>query len=248
MIKIENVEIAGWEAAIRVLHSFNNPEEKSDSGTKYYFDECERKVIYRYTLGPNDKKLMMNLRYDRADYHEFAQMITVYLDITAPSYWWKEFDACRVYTVANPYSMMHQIIGKEFTLEDFSCEHLLDVTTSTDSVKAVSGRLYNEAVYLNGIYRTSRGVFLNILKSLNHFRMLYLETKDKKYWWQMINLLPSSYNQKRTIMISYESLANIYKNEHNHKLDEWCEFYKWVKSLPYSELITGEEKDDGYTE
>lgn len=235
MIKIENVEIAGWEPAIRVLHSSNNSQEESDSGTKYYFDECERKVIYRYTLGPNDKKLMMNLRYDRADYHEFTQMITVYLDITAPSYWWKEFDACRICTVANPYSMIHQIIGKEFTPEDFSREHLME-----------DGAI---AFPLGGGWRglDAVEVLKCTIEALNNARKRYLETKDKKYWWQMINLLPSSYNQKRTIMISYESLANIYKNEHNHKLDEWCEFYKWVKSLPYSELITGEEKDNEYT-
>ncbi len=222
MIKIENVEIAGWEPAIRVLHSFNNPEEKSDSGTKYYFDECERKVIYRYTLGPNDKKLMMNLRYDRADYHEFTQMITVYLDITAPSYWWKQFDACRICAVANPYAMIHQIISKEFTVEDFSCEHLDEC-------------LENTIIVLNKF----RDVYID---SLNKASDTGLPSKD--IWWRLVHLLPSTYNQKRIIMISYESLANIYKNEHNHKLDEWCEFYKWVKSLPYSELITGEVKNN----
>lgn len=222
MIKIENVEIAGWEPAIRVLHSFNNPEEKeekSDSGTKYYFDECERKVIYRYTLGPNDKKLMMNLSYDRADYHEFTQMITVYLDVTAPSYWWKDFDACRgVCAVTNHYSMMHKIVGQEFTLDDFSSKSLI-----------------NE--YIN--YYNPSTVNQKIIGCLNECRKKYLETKNMKYWWQIIQLLPNSYNQKRTIMLSYETLANIYKGRHNHKLDEWQEFCKWVESLPYSELITG---------
>lgn len=244
MIKIENVEIAGWEPAIRVLHSSNNSLEKSDSGTKYYFDECERKVIYRYTLGPNDKKLMMNLRYNRADYHEFTQMITVYLDITAPSYWWKEFDACRICTVANPYSMIHQIIGKEFTLEDFSRERLVSGWTGKN--------VNNEFIILPGPCECLE----NTIAVLNRLRKSYIDSlnktsdtglSSKDIWWQLIHLLPSAYNQKRIIMISYESLANIYKNEHNHKLDEWCEFYKWVKSLPYSELITGEEKDNGYT-
>lgn len=127
---------------------------------------------------------------------------------------------------------MHKIHEKEFTLDNFSCEHLLDVTTSKD----------NEAVYLDGISRTSRGVFLNILECLNHFRMLYLKTKDKKYWWQMIQLLPSSYNQTRNVMMNFEVLANIYRQRKNHKLDEWREFCRWIEKLPHSELITSEDK------
>lgn len=234
MIKIENVEIAGWEPAIRVLHSSNNSQEESDSGTKYYFDECERKVIYRYTLGPNDKKLMMNLRYDRADYHEFTQMITVYLDITAPSYWWKQFDACRICAVANPYSMMYQIIGKGFTLEDFSREHL--------NIQA-KDKLENIIDTLNGY----RDIYVNWRWQDECIQRAF-DYDKKQVWWMLIHFLPSSYNSKRTIMISYESLANIYKSGHNHKLDEWREFYKWVESLPYSELITREEKENGYIE
>lgn len=181
-------------------------------------------------IGPNDFDLMKRLRNAGIDHRKFMRMISVYVDITAPLYWWKEFDTYKVGTVANSCSTMHKIADKKFMLEDFSCEHLLDVTTSTD----------NESVCLGGIWHSSLGVFLNLLEYLNHFRMLYLETKDKKYWWQMIQLLPSSYNQRRTVMLNYEVLANMYKSRKNHKLDEWHVFCDWIMGLPYSELITGE--------
>lgn len=249
MIKIENVEIVGWEPAIRGMRNPKNSWERSDTlyiPQNFCDDEEDYKLSevcggYAPVVKENDFDLMSRLSAGGPVHAKYRRMIAVYADITAPLYWWKEFDTYKVGTVSNSCSTMHKIADKEFTLEDFSCEHLLDVTTSTDSVKAVSGRLYNEAVYLNGIYRTSRGVFLNILKCLNHFRMLYLETKDKKYWWQMIQLLPSSYNQRRTEMLNYEVLANIYKWRKNHKLDEWREFCKWIESLPYSELIIGKE-------
>lgn len=269
MIKIENVEIDGWGPAIRGMRNPKNSWDRSDT---LYLPQnfCDDEVDYELSevcggyapvVKENDFDLMSRLSAGGPVHAKYRRMIAVYADITAPLYWWKEFDTYKVGTVSNSCSTMHKIADKEFTLEDFSCEHLLDVTTSTDSVKAVSGRLYNEAVYLNGIYRTSRGVFLNILKCLNHFRMLYLETKDKKYWWQMIQLLPSSYNQRRTEMLNYEVLANIYKWRKNHKLDEWrvhdvskehefrikdfasgkWGFCDWIESLPYSELITGKE-------
>lgn len=223
MIKIENVEIAGWEPAIRVLHSSNNSQEESDSERKYeswhdmsggYFD-----------IGPNDLNLITSLRNSDTGHWEFMQMITVYLDITAPSYWWREFDACRMCVVANPYSMTHQIVAKEFTLEDFSQEHLTILAKD---------RLVDTVDALN----CYRDIYLNWGKQDGIIQRMF-EYNKKQVWWQMIQLLPNSYNQKRTIMLSYEALANIYKGRYNHKLDEWHEFYKWAEGLPYSGLITG---------
>lgn len=237
MLKIEKTEVVGWEAAIRGMRNPMNSWEKSDSqfvrDPDYgCFGVCPCAELVDCDcchVGPNDLKLMNTLRNAGTDHRKFMRMITVYLDITAPLYWWKEFDTYKVGTVANSCSTMHKIAAKEFTLEDFSHEHLLDVTTSKD----------NESVYLDGIKHTSRGVLLNLIDCLNHFRKLYLKTKNKKYWWQMIQLLPSSYNQKRTIMMSYEVLANIYKSRRHHKLDEWHTLCDWIEGLPYSEMITG---------
>ena len=216
MIKIENVEVIGWEHAIRGMRNPMNSWEKSDSGyTSPYQDGCINST--GFSIGSNDLDLMKRLRSAGTDHRKFMRMIAVYLDITAPLYWWKEFDTYKVGTVANSCSTMHKIAAKEFTLEDFSCEHLVGIAKDD----------------LHGTTAV-----------LNHFRKLYLQSKDKKYWWQMIQLLPSSYNQKRTVMLNYEVLANIYKSRHNHKLDEWVEFCKWIETLPYSELITGKEKEN----
>ena len=237
MLKIEKTEVVGWEAAVRGMRNPMNSWDQSDSHYESEALECydlsgdptKVYLVDKYVLGSNDLDLIMRLRAAGIDHRKFMRMIEVYVDITAPLYWWKEFDTYKVGTVANSCSTMHKIAAKEFTLEDFSCEHLLDVTTSKD----------NESVYLDGIYRTSRGVLLNIIDCLNHFRKLYLKTKDKKYWWQMIQLLPTSYNQQRTIMLSYEVLANIYKSRRNHKLDEWHTLCDWIEGLPYSDMITG---------
>ncbi len=237
MLKIEKTEVVGWEAAVRGMRNPMNSWDQSDSHYESEALECHdlsgdpTKVylVDKYVLGSNDLDLIMKLRAAGIDHRKFMRMIEVYVDITAPLYWWKEFDTYKVGTVANSCSTMHKIAAKEFTLEDFSHEHLLDVTTSKD----------NESVYLNGIAHTSRGVLLNLIDCLNHFRKLYLTTKDKKYWWQMIQLLPSSYNQKRTIMLSYEVLANIYKSRRHHKLDEWHTLCDWIEGLPYSDMITG---------
>lgn len=240
MLKIENTEVVGWEAAIRGMRNPMNSWEKSDSRFSLLddcgdcthcnlrFDECNEQQI-----GPNDLSLMTKLRDAGTDHRKFMRMITIYLDITAPLYWWKEFDTYKVGTVANSCSTMHKIHEKEFTLEDFSCEHLIDV----DACKGI------EMVDVCGIMHTSLGVFLETINALNVFRKLYLSSNDKKYWWQMIQLLPSSYNQKRTVMLNYEVLANIYKSRKNHKLDEWHTFCDWIDGLPYSELIIG--KTDG---
>lgn len=231
MLKIENTEVMGWEAAIRGMRNPMNSWDKSDSRFSLLedcgdcthcnlrFDECNEQQI-----GPNDLDLMTRLRNAGTDHRKFMRMITVYLDITAPLYWWKEFDTYKVGTVANSCSTMHKIAEKEFTLDDFSCEHLFD----EDSL---------------GVHVYSFDVFRQIIESLNIAREAFLGTNDKRYWWQMIQLLPSSYNQKRTVMLNYEVLANIYKSRRNHKLDEWHTFCDWIESLPYSELITG--KTDG---
>lgn len=232
MLKIENTEVTGWEAAIRGMRNPMNSWENSDSiFVEYgeYHDICGNSGPYNGTvtdtetffeMGEKDFNLMTRLRNSGTDHRKFMRMITVYLDITAPLYWWKEFDTYKVGTVANSCSTMHKIAAKEFTLDDFSCEHLIS----------------NAQIY-NGYVPTA--VLECTIGALNEFRELYLETKNKAYWWQMIQLLPSSYNQKRTVMLNYEVLANIYKSRRNHKLDEWHTFCDWVESLPYSELITG---------
>ena len=223
MLKIENFEVMGWEHAIRGMRNPMNSWEKSDSEWVPQFDTVQGPVSGKFIIGPNDYTLMKKLRKAGTDHRKFMRMITVYLDITAPLYWWKEFDTYKVGTVANSCSTMHKIAAKEFTLEDFSCEHLM-----------------GKAQVYNGYVPTS--VLECIIGALNEFRKLYLETKDKSYWWQMIQLLPSSYNQKRTVMLNYEVLANIYESRKDHKLDEWHTFCHWIDELPYSELITGYEE------
>lgn len=219
MIRIENVEVVGWEAAIRGMRNPMNSWEKSDSVKCYANPSCPgicKDNASGLCIGPNDLDLMKRLRNAGTDHRKFMRMITVYADITAPLYWWKEFDTHKVGTVANSCSTMHKIHAKEFTLEDFSYEHLITV---------------------------SLFILNKVIELLNWHRDYYLKTKDKGYWWQMIQLLPSSYNQKRTVMLNYEVLANMYKSRKDHKLDEWREFCKWIETLPYSELITGKETE-----
>lgn len=237
MIKIENTEVVGWEAAIRGMRNPMNSWRKSDSYTGFGgFNSipAEDKGEYDFCIGFEDQKLMMNLRNAGTDHRKFMRMIVVYTDILAPLYWWKEFDTYKVGTVANSCSTMHKIADKEFTLEDFSCEHLIsykDYPKYDCFAECPSG---------DGVVAPYE-LLKTIIELLNKARHKYLETKDKKYWWQMIQLLPSSYNQRRTVMMNYEVLANIYKSRKNHKLDEWHDFCDWIKTLPYSELIMGEE-------
>lgn len=252
MLKIENTEVMGWEAAIRGMRNPMNSWEKSDSRFSFLddcgdcthcnlrFDECNEQQI-----GPNDLDLMTRLRNAGTDHRKFMRMITVYLDITAPLYWWKEFDTYKVGTVANSCSTMHKIHEKEFTLEDFSCEHLIGspIPNFNKHVHVTEKAEDGNKCYSFGLGTTPTCFMEWIIGVLNTYRELYLKTKDKKYWWQMIQLLPSSYNQKRTVMLNYEVLANIYKSRRNHKLDEWHTFCDWIESLPYSELIIG--KTDG---
>ena len=252
MIKLENFEVMGWEHAIRGMRNPKNSWDKSDSGYSYISDVhaiIDGKLVHQdpaeheFCIGLNDWDLMTRLRNAGTDHRKFMRMIVVYLDITAPLYWWKEFDTYKVGTVANSCSTMHKIAAKEFTLEDFSHEHL----TSFIRGQNLNGWTLEEndliALPNDPDYGySSVGILRDIIiKALNFNRIKYLETKDKKYWWQMIQLLPTSYNQKRTVMLNYEVLANIYKSRRNHKLDEWHTLCDWIEELPYSELITGKE-------
>ncbi len=258
MLKIEKTEVVGWEAAVRGMRNPMNSWDQSDSHYESEALECHdlsgdpTKVylVDKYVLGSNDLDLVMKLRAAGIDHRKFMRMIEVYVDITAPLYWWKEFDTYKVGTVANSCSTMHKIAAKEFTLEDFSCEHL-----STNRVLTC---------YVPTEYHFSSLDLLKLkIDVLNYWRKKYLEfskideaawraapkgngltdesltAAKKNCWWQMIQLLPTSYNQKRTIMLSYEVLANIYKSRRNHKLDEWHTLCDWIEGLPYSEMITG---------
>ena len=222
MIKIEPAWPVGFDAAIRGMRNPLNSWDKMDSYYIWPDDE-------EFHIGPNDHDLMMKLRNAGTDHRKFMRMIVIHTDITAPLYFWKEFDTYKIGTVSNSCSTMHKIAEKEFSLDDFSYEHLTN---------------------------RSLEILEDTIEVLNRYRDLYLnggedyfadaddedyEPKDKKMWWQMIQLLPSSYNQKRTVMLNYEVLANMYESRKNHKLDEWRDFCKWVEVLPYSELITGEK-------
>ena len=249
MIKIEETETYGWEAAIRGMRNPMNSWDKSDSYPAVNCGKCgkiEREGCCKkedrdctgfeeYALGPNDLDLMSRLCAAGTDHRKFMRMIAVYCDITAPLYWWKEFDTYKVGTVANSCSTMHKIHDKEFTIDDFSHEYLMSsgAPTRLNVDKTFEDESCNELSF------DHYGALLGVVKSLNFARDMYLLHGEKKYWWQMIQLLPSSYNQKRTVMLNYEVLANMYKSRKNHKLDEWHDFCDWIKTLPYSELIVG---------
>lgn len=232
VIKIERTETYGWEAAVRGMRNPKNSWAKSDShycwepqypgggcfGCELNSDHNCR--VDKYIIGKNDFDLMKTLSAAGNDHGKFLRMITVTVDLTAPLYWWKEFDTYKVGTVADSCSTMHKIHEKEFTFEDFSMEHIGHVPNCDP--------MYFAAMDY-------------VIMALNEARHCYLDTKDKAYWWQMIQLLPSSYNQKRTVQVNYAVLKNMYHARKNHKLDEWHEFCRWIESLPYSELITEKE-------
>lgn len=217
MIKIENVDVFGWEAAIRGMRNPMNSWDRSD--TRYY-------AIGTPVIGENDLKLMRTLGKAGAVHGKYLRMINVTCDITAPLYWWKEFDTYKVCTVSNSCSTMHKIHEKEFTLDDFSCEHF------NEESKIMLENVIN---------------FLNISRdcynSIKRKRIMSQEDVmlEKSYWWQMIQLLPSSYNQKRTVQLNYEVLRGMYEYRKNHKLDEWVEFCKWIERLPYFKEILLDE-------
>ena len=243
MIKIEKTDIHGWEAAIRGARNSFNSWDKSDSAACYFCRDndtnpgfCDDGLYDKtivlsnpdgscFEIGPNDQKLMKKLAKAGPSHAKYRRFITVTMDVTGPLYWWKEMDTYKVGTVGNSCSTMHTIANKEFELEDFSCEHLI-------SDEPIPTRVYS-----------AKDMMEATVANLNLFRRLYLDTKDKKYWWQMIQLLPSSYNQKRTLLVNYEVLANLYHQRKEHKLDEWRTFCEWIKGLPMSEIITGKETD-----
>lgn len=243
MLTIENVEIYGWAAAIRGMRNPKNSWDRMDSHPCLEADwsgdcamvmnddepakDCDPDK-YHFCVGENDFKLMQTLAAAGQDHGKFLRMITVTLDITAPLYWWKEFDTYKVGTVANSCSTMHKIHAKEFTLDDFSHEHL---TGETDGLWVnADGKDFMCSAY------DFCAITCDVL---NFYRKKFLETNDKKYWWQLIQLLPSSYNQRRTVQLNYAVLKNIYHARKDHKLDEWHTLCDWIESLPYSELITG---------
>ena len=241
MLKIENTDVVGWEAAIRGMRNPMNSWEKSDSifvedGDYHYicgnsgpFNGTVTDTETFFEMGEKDLDLMKRLRNAGTDHRKFMRMIAVYADITAPLYWWKEFDTYKVGTVANSCSTMHKIHDKEFYEEDFSFERIM------------SG--YEEYKGDDAMH-TAYCSMQNVISALNRLRYMYKISKNKKYWYAMIQLLPSSYNQKRTVMLNYEVLANMYKSRKNHKLDEWHVLCDWIESLPYSELITGQSIDE----
>ena len=254
MLTIENTQVIGLEPAIRGMRNPLNSWSKSDSGFATDSECCLYKTIsgdtidYRaeglhltdpgyfkdpddfgFFIGPNDQDLMKRLASAGKDHAKYRRMIVVYADLIAPLYWWKEYDTYKVGTVANSCSTMHKIQAKEFMLDDFSHEHLDD---NEDCVEDDDGCLY-----------TSLGILKLKIDALNYWRDRYNETKDKHAWYQMIQLLDSSYNQRRTVMLNYEVLANIYPARKAHKLDEWHTFCDWIERLPYSWIITGEEKE-----
>lgn len=231
MLTIEKTHVFGFEDAIRGMRNPLESWDKTDTETKYMAEGMTHTVI-----GKNDKALMKKLVDAGSDHGKFMRMINVTCDITAPLYWWKEYDTYKVGTVANSCSTMHKIQAHEFTDDMFSIEHLDDTVYIGDSVK-----------------KSSYGYFLDTLNCLNFWRNAYLEAVSgnntfteigmsaKDIWWQMIQLLPTSYNQKRTVQLNYQVLKNIYHARKNHKLDEWHVFCAWVRSLPESDLITGKE-------
>lgn len=241
MIKIENTEVFGWEAAIRGMRNPMNSWEFMDSTvckSDDQFEDCYGGAICQrghdgvswakdvFCVGTNDMKLMKQLSKAGSDHGKFLRMINVTMDVTAPLYWWKEFDTYKVGTVANSCSTMHKIHDKEFTLEDFSHEHLL----KDEDLTSYSAE-----------WLPPKNVLDIIVDTLNGAREQYLETKDKKYWWNMIQLLPSSYNQRRTVQLNYQVLKAMYFARKAHKLDEWRDFCKWVEELPYFKEICIEE-------
>lgn len=261
MLKIKNTIVTGFEAAIRGMRNPFLSYERSDSWFRHsdlYYHKITGEIRVTdelidpddytpdYILGPNDKDLMKRLASSGSDHAKYRRFIGVTADVTAPLYWWKEHDQYKVGTVTNSCSTMHKIAAKEFTMEDFSCEHLgyFDPERYDDDQPYLG-----TAVEVNGgDHWYPVDVLADIIVVLNHNREMYLETKDKRYWWQMIQLLPSSYNQRRTIMLNYEVLANIYHARRNHRLDEWHTFCDWIETLPESWIIIGKSEDDRVNE
>lgn len=252
MLKIENTEVVGFEAAIRGMRNPMNSWEKSDSGYSYISDVhaiIDGRLVHQdpaeheFCIGLNDWDLMTRLRNAGTDHRKFMRMIVVYADITAPLYWWKEFDTYKVGTVANSCSTMHKIADKEFDVNDFSHEHIEEL--HGDEYNMSYDWLLRTADILNYYRKKYHTASEKLSTDITDAERKHTLAQQKLFWWQMIQLLPSSYNQKRTVMLNYEVLANMYKSRCNHKLDEWHTFCDWIERLPYNELITGKEENDG---
>ena len=233
-IRIEHTEVVGFEHAIRGMRNPLNSWDKSDS--EWYWDG----IKYDYSIGHNDLELMKKLVKAGTDHRKFMRMITVYVDVTAPMYWFKEMDTYKVGTVRNSCSTMHKITEKEFTLDDFSREQLFTHDFQSYDV-------YDNEEQFQVDFRASALEILNLtIQALNNYRKAWLNGNktNKKLWWQLIQLLPSSYNQRATVQLNYAVLQNIYHSRRNHRLDEWRDFCRWIETLPYSELITGGNADE----
>ena len=253
MIKLENVVLASPDQMEFIIQGMRNPMNSWAKSDTCFSDEscvncydnqrdlCNKDSFFRKDekLGSNDHSLMQRLSDAGTEHRKYMRMMPVYVRITAPLYWWKEFDTYKVGTVANSCSTMHKIAEKEFTLDDFSCEHFNDEPHHRDWIE--SATVDEDITSSHKVWMTPLDILRCTIEMLNAYRKSYLETKNKQDWWQMIQLLPSSYNQTRNVMMNYEVLANIYRQRKNHKLDEWREFCKWIKTLPYQKLITGEE-------
>ncbi len=256
MIRLEHTVLPSPEQMEFVIEGMRNPMnswDKSDSGYQCVCcsneickaectgdDLCPRNGKYR--LGDKDHSLMFKLAKFGTDHRKYLRMMPVYVRITAPLYWWKEFDTYKVGTVANSCSTMHKITEKEFNRSDFSHEHIFkSPNVYSGAWDMETSNMFFSVNIQDGIYFSSEDILDFTIQALNYYRKKYIETKDKKYWWQLIQLLPSSYNQTRNSMLNYEVLANIYKARRNHKLDEWRDFCDWIETLPYSDLITGKE-------
>lgn len=246
MLKIENTEVVGFEAASRGMRNPMNSWDRGDTefhGGVVRFDTCNERWEdngYTMSLGSNDLDLMTRLRNAGTDHRKFMRMIVVYLDITAPLYWWKEFDTYKVGTVANSCSTMHKIADKEFDVNDFSHEHIEEL--GGDEYNMSYDWLLRTVDILNYYRKKYHTASEKLSTDITDAERKHTLAQQKLFWWQMIQLLPSSYNQRRTVMLNYEVLANMYKSRCNHKLDEWHTFCDWIERLPYSELITGKEE------
>lgn len=245
MLEINQTTLISPAQLRTVVDGMRNPKnswDRSDSYNTYIEDgDILETADYEFFLGENDYDLMRVLAGGGPVHAKYRRMMPVWVTLTAPLYWWKEFDTYKVGTVANSCSTMHKIHAKEFTLGDFSCEHL----GSYDPEKPFDNQEdEGTTIGTNGSMVFPIDILQDTIDCLNHNRLRFLETRDKKYWWQLIQLLPSSYNQKRTVMLNYEVLHNIYISRKDHKLDEWHTFCDWIKTLPYSDLITGETEDD----
>lgn len=231
MIKLEHIVLPSPKQMEFVIEGMRNPMNSWDNSDSYAGHECMGIGNEYFKLGENDHLLMKKLSKAGTDHRKYMRMMPVCVRITAPLYWWKEFDTYKVGTVANSCSTMHKIQEKEFTLDDFSYEHLKygSLDTLKETVRQLN--LFRN-IYLNG--GTLGDIFVGVKETF--------KSKDKEIWWQMIQLLPSSYNQTRNVMLNYEVLSNMYHSRKNHKLDEWREFCKWIEELPYSELIIDNEK------